>query len=143
MGMLPMANRSHMHEQESDEIRPRHALGMLAEESAFSPAGSGNPGLPGGEPIDFFQHTSLASSGRPRSNRFPRELSLTRNTRYRSTKACTASSCSTIFRRNPASKSRGSTLRRPPSSSRARHASILLPPSGPAAHRNPPARAAQ
>src|SRR5277367_2492962 len=51
----------------------------------------------------------------PKNSKFPTgrpgEFNPARNTWYKSTTACTASSCPTIFRRSPASKSRDSTLR--------------------------------
>src|ERR1700751_5738317 len=75
----------------------------------------------------------------PRNNRFPTgrpgEFRPARNTWYRSTTACTASSCPTIFRRSPPSKSRDSTLRWVGSSFNACAPTVLLPlPELPSAH---------
>src|ERR1700678_3148546 len=67
----------------------------------------------------------------PKNNRFPTgrpgEFNPARNTWYKSTTACTASSCPTIFRRSPASKSRDSTLRWVGSSCNACAPTVLLP----------------
>src|ERR1700735_2341469 len=67
----------------------------------------------------------------PRNNRLPTgrpgEFSPARNTWYRSTTACTASSCPTIFRRSPDSKSRDSRLRCVGSSCNACAPTVVLP----------------
>src|SRR5271168_2277826 len=71
----------------------------------------------------------------PKNSRFPTgrpgEFSPARNTWYKSTTACTASSCPTIFRRSPASKSRDSILRRAGSNWRSTDAFIRSPSSRP------------
>src|SRR6202035_4650427 len=67
----------------------------------------------------------------PRNSKLPTgrpgEFKPARNTWYRSTTACTASSCPTIFRRSPPSKSRDSTLRRLGFSCSACAPTVILP----------------
>src|SRR5271155_687678 len=77
----------------------------------------------------------------PRNSKFPTgrpgEFNPARNTWYKSTTTCTASSCPTIFRRSPNSKSRDSQLRFPASNRTPTGTLIRHPPCVACPHESP------